>query len=290
MHNHFSLIVAALALLLSGCMPASVAVAEPVTLRIGGATSMRPVLQELTAEFSKRHPGVVFDLRGGDSTLAEQQVAEGRLVLGASTLMVDEEAAAPLPHTASTPLVHIPIAIDGVAVIVHASNPVANLTLQQLHDLFGGQIIDWNDLTGRPGEVLLVSREDGSGVRQAFDTAVMGDDAVALTAVVMPTSQDVVDFVGSHPNAIGYVSRAFVLEALARAGDEGAPAEGPVRVISVEGTLPTAETVAGQEYAFIQPLYLVSNGEPRGLAREFVDFVLSPAGQAIVGRYHVPVR
>lgn len=290
MLTRLALVVVALVMFLSGCMPATVVPAEPVTIRIGGATSMRPVLQELTEEFSRRHPNVLFDLRGGGSTLAEEQVFEGRLVLGASTLIVDKENPAPQARGINTPLARIPIGIDGIAVVVHPRNPLTNLSLQQLHDLFGGEIIDWADLAGKPGEVVLVSREDGSGTRQVFDAAVMDDDDVALTAVVMPTSQDVVDFVATHPNAIGYVSRAYVLPVLAEAADEAAPVDTPVRVVSVDGMLPTAERIAKQEYAFVQPLYLLSKGEPRGLAREFVDFVLGPAGQAIVSRYHVPVR
>lgn len=256
---------------------------------------MRPVLQALTAEFSRRHPGVVFDLAGGDSALAKQQVTEGRLVLGASSLIVEEEDGAVQTRGGTTPLVRIPIGIDGIAVVVHPSNPTASLTLQQLHDLYDGRVIDWVEMTGKSSEVVLVSREEGSGTRQAFDTAVMKDDAVALTAVVMPTSQDVVDFVGSHPSAIGYVSRAYVLPALTQAGQATADTaqtgeNAPVRVVPVDGITPTAEMVENQEYALVQPLYLVSKSAPRGLVREFVDFALSPAGQAIVARYHVPVR
>lgn len=291
-------ILVGLALVAAGCVPSSTAPATPVTIRIGGATSMRPVLQALTAEFSRRQPGVVFDLAGGDSGLAEQQVREGRLVLGASSLIPEEEEEAAVgaqARGATTPLVRTPIGIDGIAVVVHPSNPTPSLTLQQLHDLYNGQVIDWVELTGKSSEVVLVSREDGSGTRHAFDAAVMKDEAVALTAVVMPTSQDVVDFVGSHPSAIGYVSRAYVLPALAAAGQATIEAGGvgeaaPVRVLPVDGITPTAELVADQTYALVQPLYLLSKSAPAGLARGFVDFVLSPAGQAIVARYHVPVR
>src|SRR5690606_7162738 len=150
---------------------------------LAGSTEMRPVLDQLTRAFTRRHPHVLFNLRGGGSTLGDAWVADRRVDLAASTLL-DGDGAAP-------GIVRVPIGWDGIAVIVHADNPVEGVTLLQLRDLYSGQVLDWQELGGEPGEVLLVSREDGSGTRRLFEERVMQDDQVALTAVVMPTSQDV---------------------------------------------------------------------------------------------------
>ncbi|MCB0052627.1 MAG: substrate-binding domain-containing protein, partial [Caldilineaceae bacterium] len=115
------------------------------------------------------------------------------------------------------------------------------------------------------------------------------------TAVVMPTSEDVVDFVSKNPAALAYVSRSHVVdwipgEETADAGEGESTAPAPVKVVRVEGQYPLREAIAGQEYALTQPLYLITNGAPAGRVRQFIDFVLSPAGQAIVARYHAPIR
>ena len=121
----------------------------------------------------------------------------------------------------------VPIGLDGLAVVVHPSNNIAGLSLVQLRDIFAGRLLDWQALGSDAGEILLVSREDGSGSRILFETRVMSDERVALTAVVMPTSQDVVDYVAKNPHAIGYVSRAEVAEWIAE--DDAATALLPPR-------------------------------------------------------------
>lgn len=275
-----------LVVVLAGCQGIAVESPQPVTITIAGATAMRPVLQELTAAFTARHPNVLFDLRGGGSSLGEEQARAGMVALGASTMPqpVDEATDTPVADG----LLRIPIGIDGIAVVVHATTDVTGLSLVQLRDLYAGEVIDWLQLGEDEGEVLLVSREEGSGARRAFESTVMGDRAVSLTAVVMPTSADVVEYVSDTPQTIGYVSRAFLGELPDQSGAVDTPAG--VRVLPVEGALPTNNAVAARRYPLVQPLYLVSSGQPTGRVRQFVDFVLSPAGQAIVARYHSPIR
>ena len=137
-----------------------------------------------------------------------------------------------------------------------------------------------------------MSREDGSAARIFFEERVMGEARVALTAVVMPTSADVAEVVARNPAAIGYASRADVVEWIEPVVDATAAgaALSAVKVLAVEGVAPTTAAIKEQRYALTQPLYLITRGEPQGRVRQFVDFVLSPAGQAIVGRYHAPIR
>lgn len=291
------LIIAACLLLLAGCSGAAIATPRPVVVTIAGATSLQPVLQALTAEYNRQHPNVLFTLRGGGSTLGEEQVLRGRVNLGASTLFPPE----PLAPSRRN-LVRVPVGVDGLAIIVHHSNVVPSLTLDQLRGLYSGEILDWETVGGDAGEIILVSREDGSGARALFEARVMADDTVSLTAVVMPTSHDVVEYVAKTPNAIGYVSRAWVLDALNAASGfgvavrdgtptpEGTPTPLDVHVVPVEEMLPTPANLRDGSYPLIQPLYLISRGETRGTTRQFIDFVLSPAGQNIVRRYHLPAR
>lgn len=281
-----------LLLTLSGCAQTEVASAPPpVTITIAGSTTMTPVLTALTAEFTRRHPQALFSLRGGGSTLGEQWAAAGQVDLAASNLLPPEMVSdTETPTSARPTLVRVPIGVDGVAVIVHPRNDVAVLTLLQLRDLFSGHLLDWKDVGSslKSGDgVLLISREDGSGTRLFFEDQVMGDERVALTAVVMPTSQDVVAYVADHPQAIGYVSAAYLRDSR---GELLTDPDAPVRIVPVEGLLPSPDNLRQQRYHLAQPIFLVSRAEPTGWVRQFVDFTLSPAGQQIVAKFHAPIR
>jgi phosphate transport system substrate-binding protein len=220
--------------------------------------------------------------------------------------------------------VRFPIGVDGLAIIVHSSNSVEGLTGDQLRGLYNGTILDWAEVGGAAGEVLLVSREDGSGSRILFEGEVMQGEPVSLTAVVMPTSQDVEEYIAKTPNAIGYVSRGFVMAQPVSTAATRTPVapniatpdivtpnsatednttevvtptltQTPmpgerVRVVPIDGELPTLVALRARSYPLIQPIYLVSRGQPLGNVRQFVDFVLSPPGQTIMRRYHLPVR
>jgi phosphate transport system substrate-binding protein len=284
-------------LLLAACEQAAVSTPVPTTITIAGATAMQPVLLNLTDAFSHQHPNVLFHVRGGGSTVGEERLLAGQVDLAASSLL----PATPLtPTLTPSPLVRIPIGIDGLAIVVHPSNPISNVTVLQLRELYSGRLLTWSELGTNAGEVVLVSREDGSGSRQLFEERVMGDEHVSLTAVVMPTSADVVDYVAKNPQAVGYVSRAYVVAWL----DEQQPSQASqqpsveastppahaVRVVRLEGQLPTRENLQTQRYFLTQPLFLLSRGEPEGWAHQFVDFVLGPAGQEIVAKYHARVR
>jgi phosphate transport system substrate-binding protein len=261
---------------------------------------MSPVLADLSEEFQRRHPNVYFDIRGGGSRFGEEQALAGRLNLGATTFpppvqdLTDSlQARSPIPTDAD--LVRIPIGIDALALVVHASNPVEMLSTEQLIQIFNGRILDWTEVGGTPGEITLISREEGSGARHLFEERIMGREPVALTAIVMPTSRDVAAYVSKTPHAIGYVSRAYVLDNLPEADTEAASAQSngdalSLRVVALDGMWPVDAALQNQIYALSYPIYLVSRREPTGPQREFIDFALSPAGQTIVGRYHVRVR
>jgi phosphate transport system substrate-binding protein len=259
---HRSLLL--LALLLTGCAQASVVAPTPITITIAGSTEMRPVLDELTAAYSERHPNVLFAIRGGGSILGETWLENRRIDLAASTRLPDEDAP---PAT----IMRIPIGLDGVSVIVHPDNPVTDLTLAQLRDIYSGKTLDWQDVGGEFGDILLVSREDGSATRMLFESRVL-------------------DYVAEHPSAIGYVSRAYVLADELLPADGGQESLAGVHLVAVEGRLPTSEEIRAQRYHLTRPLFLLRRQADSARLQAFIDFVLSPVGQEIVARYHIPIR
>ena len=279
------------ACLLSGCsqlVERRLPTPTPVTVTIAGSTEMRPFLVELTAAYSERHPHLHFILRGSGSQLGEQWLASGRTDIAASTSIYPDAEL-------SADLVRIPIGLDGIALIVHRDNPVETLTLTQIRDIFRGRTLDWEDVGGG-GDVLLVSREDGSGTRALFEERVMGEDQVSLTAVVMSTSSAVVEYVASHRAAIGYVTSAYLSngEESAEERREGSPLPAGdawvVKAVSVDGRMPYGADLVDYLYPLVRPLYLLirQGGDPA--IQDVVDFALGAEGQTIVARYHVPIR
>lgn len=278
-------------LLLAGCEGVAVSTPAPTTITIVGSAAMQRALRSLTEEFNRQNPSVLFSVRSGGSTIGEEAIVRGEADIAASTLLPPDAAAdAPADN-----LVRTPVGINGLAVVVHPSNPVEELSLVQLRDIFAGEVLNWQAVGSDNGEIQLVSREDGSGSRILFEERVMSGARVSLTAVVMPSSADVAAYVARRPDAIGYVSRGevapWLLAPSAAPPDATPDATWPrVKVLRVEGQLPTVESLTAQRYPLIQPLYLVTRQAPAGQVRRFIDFVLSPAGQAIIGQFHAPIR
>lgn len=273
------------AVILAACST-GVAPSAPVTLRVAGSTSMLPLLEDLSTAFSLSHDQLMVEITGGGSRLGLERALLHEADLAAcSWLEPDDDAERPQPYRA------VPVAWDGTAVIVHPSSRLEGLTLLQLKSVFAGWVFDWQELGGGQADILIVSREDGSGTRSAFEQQVLGEQPVALTAIVMPSTSAVLDYVSRHPAAIGYVSMGAVDAEGGRT--EGAPTAAvkhKVKTLMIEGVYPTPETVKQGMYHLSRPLYLVVPGQPQGHARDFIDFVLSPAGQALVSRRFARIR
>ena len=249
-----------------GCSRGAVEPPQPVHLKAAGSTSMQPLLKELAQAYTERHQHVTIAVEGRGSLLGIEMVRQGQVDIGMASWKEPED----------TSLWSTPIALDGIAIVVHPQNQVEGLTLLQLKDVFFGRVWDWRDVGGQAGEIVAVSREDGSGTRAVFEDLVMQGKRVTPTAVVMPRSRAVVEYVAQHPEAIGYVS-------MGRLSQE-------VKVLEIEGMAPTPKSVRQGGYHLLRPLFLITRQEPTGEIKSFVDFVLSPAGQSIVGRKYGRVQ
>ena len=180
-----------------------------------------------------------------------------------------------------------PFAVDSVAFVVHRNNPLNGLTLSQLCDVLSGRVWHWSELGAAvaPDEITVVVRESGSGTRSALESAATAEGKrilevkIASTAVVVPGSREVIEFVAAHKGAIGYV-----------AGEYLQLGTGKVRALKIEGVPPTPERAARGSYPFVLPLFFIAPREPTGTARQLVDLSLSPKGQSSVAELLYPVR
>jgi len=150
------------------------------------------------------------------------------------------------------------------------------LSSQQLRDIFSGDKLLWSEVGGEEVDIQVLSREDGSGTREAFEEMVMEGRGVTLTAVVIPSNHAVGQFVAENPLAIGYASTVDI--------PPGA------RHVRIDGVEPDLQAVAQGDYPLIRPFVLVGEGSPADEVQAFVSFVLSPAGQVIVGRRYGRAR
>jgi phosphate transport system substrate-binding protein len=264
-----------------------------------------PLVERLIERFEERRPTVRVVVQEGNSYLVAKQVIEGRVTLGVVSVAPPDDVWS------------APIAVGGVAIVVRASNPLTSLTLIQVREVFSGRVWRWSELGVEvpEDEIAVVSREEGSGTRLAFEALAMAGDGpsgdgcrpslllrsveasrgtsggdpgpcpgtpVTPMAVLMPGSRDVLDFVAAHPGAIGYVEQGYLALQEERSIQ--------VRTLSIEDTPPAPEHLVDGSYHLVQPIYLIADREPTGAARQFVDFTLSPEGQAIVAQAYAPVR
>jgi phosphate transport system substrate-binding protein len=203
---------------------------------------MEPLLADLAAAYTAQHPQVTFDIQGGGSQLGQTLAEAGQVELGLVSFH---------PSNLAETTRLVPIARDTVAIILHPQNPLPGLSLAELRDIFSGRLLNWQEVAGPASPIQVVSREDGSGTRATFETAVMDGQPVTPTAVVLPNSQAIVDFVAQNPNAIAYVSFTFLDER--------------VYAVPIEGETSTLENLTSGSYILTRDLALVVSrqGKPK---------------------------
>lgn len=226
---------------------------------VAGSTSVQPFAEILSEEYTRLHPGVSIDVQGGGSSAGVRAVQTDTAGIGMSSrdLKGDEKT-----------LWSVEIAKDGLALIVHASNPVSNLSLGQIRDIYAGVITNWSQVGGRPGQIHLFTREEGSGTRDAFTSLVMNKVEITDKALVQDSNGAVRQLVSDDPNAIGYISLGLV--------------NTQVKALAMGGIAATHDNVANGSYKLARPFLFLSHSAPAGTVKAFIDFVLSADGQKIL--------
>lgn len=237
-----------------------------------GSTSMEEVMGVLTEQFTNDNPdvSVTYDPTGSGTGI--EAAANGTADIGLSSRALTEE------ETASG-LVGTEVALDGIAVIVNADSPVADLSVEQIAQIFTGEITDWSEVGGDAGEIACIGREANSGTRDGFESITETEDACVLSQELNSTGA-VIQAVSSSPNAIGYASLSAV------EGQDG------IKAITVGGVACTEETVKDGTYEIQRPFVFVTK-EGAALseaAQAFFDFATSAdASELIAGAGAVPV-
>ena len=235
-----------------------------------GSTSMEEVIGALGEQFqADTGVSVTYNPTGSGSGI--EAVKNGSCDIGLSSrALKDEEKAAGLTETT--------VALDGIAIIVNAENPVTDLSIDQIAQIYTGAVTDWADMGGTAGTIAVIGRESGSGTRDGFESITGTEDACVLAQELSSTGA-VIEAVRTTPGAIGYASLSAV------EGQEG------ITVLTVGGVAPTEATVLDGSYAIQRPfVFATRTDEPLSdAAQAFFDFATSTAaGDLIAAAGAVP--
>lgn len=236
-----------------------------------GSTSMEKVIGALGEAFEQDYDGVTFTYNPTGSGTGIQAVSEDRCDIGLSSRSLkDEEKEQGLTETV--------LAYDGIAVIVNPDNPVSDLNVETIAQIYKGEITNWKDAGGTDGEIVLIGREAGSGTRDGFESITNTEGACKYRQELTSTG-DVVTTVAGNPNAIGYASLASVSDS--------------IKAVSVNGVMPNEETVKDGSYVVQRPFVLVTkkDQELSQTAQKFFDYVTSSDASDIISKAGVvPVK
>ncbi|MGE5279880.1 MAG: phosphate ABC transporter substrate-binding protein [Deltaproteobacteria bacterium] len=257
-------------------------------IQIKGSDTMVNLGQAWAEAFSKAHPGVSVAVTGGGSGTGFAALIGGTCDVAETSRTITAKETAMAEGKGFTP-VELKVALDGVAIVVNPSNPVDGLTIDQLADIFTGRVTNWKEVGGKDMPIVILSREVNSGTHMYVKEHVIRKggkdnfDEFSPMALLMPSSQAIADEVAQNENAIGYYGIGYVTpaqKALAVAKSADSPYVKP----------DVADIMSGS-YPISRPLLMYTPGEPKGVVRAFLDFVLSPEGQKIVAELDfVPIK
>ncbi len=253
-----------------------------------GSDTMVNLGQAWAEKYMEKTPGEFIAVTGGGSGTGLSSLISGTCDIAMSSRDIKEKEISLAKQKGITPY-GIKVALDGLAVVVNPSNSVGRLTIQQLADIFDGKITNWKDVGGKDAKIVLLSREVNSGTHVYFKEHVLrkgdpnGKEEFAPSALMLSSSQAIADEVAGNSAAIGYYGMGYI-----------SAKQKPVSVAKDEKSeyaTPTIDNVVKGKYPISRPLILYTKGEPQGLVKKFIDFVLSKEGQEIVlATDFVPVK
>ncbi|MEA4956829.1 Phosphate-binding protein PstS 1 [bioreactor metagenome] len=227
---------------------------------IVGSTSVQPLAEKLADSYMESHEGVRIYVQGGGSGMGIRSTNQGLTDIGMSSkeLSSDERKN----------ITEVPIGKEGIVIAVSNQNNISKLSIEQIRNIFNGNITNWKEIGGKPGEIHVITREEGSGTRSAFESIVMEDTKIKNSAVVQSSTESVKQSVASDPDAIGFVSFAHM--------------SNDVKAVAVDGISPSEETIYNGKYPLQRPFLFLVKGTPTGEVEKFLEWVKSPEGIEII--------
>jgi len=241
-------------------------------INTAGSTTVQPLAELLAESFESTHSGILINVQGGGSSVGVKSAANGSADIGMASREIKDSEFQEYPGI----VVHT-IARDGIAIVTSPGYGIDELSTDEIRGIFAGEITSWSEVGGSNEIIIIVAREEGSGTRAAFEDMVMGDELISLNAILLPSNGAIRTTVATTPHCIGFLSFGYL-------DDLVAP-------VSINGIAPTPENASNGSYPIVRPLNMITLGEPSGIVSEWLSFILSADGQAIVANEgYIPVN
>lgn len=256
--------------------------AQSDSIQVKGSDTMVNLGQAWAENFMEKNPNVSIAVTGGGSGTGIAALISGTCDIAESSREMEQKEIDQAKQKRFEPK-KISVALDGLAVVVNPKNPVSNLTIVELKDIFTAKITNWKEVGGNNARITILSREVNSGTHVYFKEHVLNKTEFAPTALMLTSSQAIADEVTNNPNAIGYYGMGYI-----------SPQQKAIHVAKdkqSEYVAPTIENVKKGTYPISRPLFMYTKGEPKSIVKSFIDFVLSDEGQKIVSELDfVPIK
>ena len=228
---------------------------------IKGSTTVLPIAQKTAEAYMKQNPDVKISLSGGGSGNGMKALIDGstdiadssRFIKGKEVKLAVEKSIYPVPFA---------VAYDCIVPVVHPGNPIVNITMAQLKDIYMGKVKNWKEMGGPDRPVVVISRDTSSGTYEVWEAKVMNKERVYPGALLQASNGAVSQAVAKNKNAIGYIGIGYV--------------NADVKALMVNRIVGSKDTTLNGTYPISRPLFMFTPGWPEGDVLNFINFVLNP--------------
>jgi phosphate transport system substrate-binding protein len=236
-------------------------------IKIKGSTDVLPVIESCFQAVMEKYPDISISIQGTDSDAGIDSLIDGTCHIANSSREIQDEEVYKAIINGVDPRGYV-AAMDGIALIVNPVNPVKASTKRQIRDIYSGKISNWKKVGEGDVKIVVISQEETGDTFQTFNRLVLDEERLRSDAMLLPSDQAILKTVSEITGAIGYVRLGYVTD--------------KVKAIQFYGKLASRKTVLAGEYPLSRPLYMYTNGKPKGTVKYFIDFVLSKEGQELI--------
>jgi phosphate transport system substrate-binding protein len=256
-------------LVVLGLLVSGLVAAEKQALNIDGSTTVGPIADAFAEAFKSSHPDIEITVKKTGSGDGAAALVDGRCDIATMSRFMKESEFKKAVENGVFPVAHV-IAMDGVCIVIHPSNPVKELSTAQICDIYMGRISNWKEVGGSDLPIVVISRDTSSGTYETFHELVMKKQEMSSKVEYVNANPQAHARVKTTAGAIGYVGIGFL--------------DANVKALKVDGIMPTKQTIVSGKYPVARPLFMFTNGYPKlgSVVHEFCTFYLTETGQDIV--------